>query len=595
MALAACSNDVETTPVTTTTTTTTGTGGTGGAGGGGGNASGKVDLLVVIDNSRGMADKHSVLAATLPELVGALVNPRCLDASGLPVAGQPATAADPCPAQSTRELRPVTDLHIGVISSSIGGHGADTCSAVSQPTENDAAHLLDRADPSGSPTVPTYESLGFLAWDPAGALTPPGETDAAALVANLGAMVLGVGQVGCGFEAQLESWYRFLVDPDPYASIAVVNGTAELQGTDQALLDQRAAFLRPDSVVAIVMLSDENDCSTRDGGQYFYANQAQTPGSPSMFLLPRPRQECATDPTDPCCLSCGEDPGNCPADPTCGTLLYPIEDNINLRCFEQKRRFGIDFLWPIDRYTTGLTAAVVPDRAGNLVPNPLFAGGRSAGDVYLAGIVGVPWQDIARQTAGSQPDLLAGLDADGHAVGGYQSAAELSANGVWALVVGTPATWVPAGDPLMRESILPRNGTNPVTGDPLMPPGSGLLANPINGHEYTITQQNDLQYACIYPLPTPRDCSSPSTICDCNDPNNNSPLCQAPNGQYGQTQYYAKGYPGRRELTLLSTLGNQAVVGSVCTAQLGNATAPDYAYRPTVAALAEALRGSLAP
>jgi hypothetical protein len=28
-------------------------------------------------------------------------------------------------------------------------------------------------------------------------------------------MVVGAGQIGCGYEAQLESWYRFLVDPTP--------------------------------------------------------------------------------------------------------------------------------------------------------------------------------------------------------------------------------------------------------------------------------------------------------------------------------------------------------------------------------------------
>lgn len=31
---------------------------------------------------------------------------------------------------------------------------------------------------------------------------------------------------------------------------------------DEALLEQRAAFLRDDSLVLIVMLTDENDCST---------------------------------------------------------------------------------------------------------------------------------------------------------------------------------------------------------------------------------------------------------------------------------------------------------------------------------------------
>ncbi len=45
---------------------------------------------------------------------------------------------------------------------------------------------------------------------------------------------------------------------------------------------------------------------------------------------------------------------------------------MNLRCFDQKRRFGIDFLNKLDRYTNALTKDQVPNRAGELVDNPLF-------------------------------------------------------------------------------------------------------------------------------------------------------------------------------------------------------------------------------
>ena len=71
---------------------------------------------------------------------------------------------------------------------------------------------------------------------------------------------------------QLEAVYRFLIDPKPYQSIttATCPGTMEPcaipQGIDQTLLAQRAAFLRDDSAVAIVNITDENDCSTVEGG-----------------------------------------------------------------------------------------------------------------------------------------------------------------------------------------------------------------------------------------------------------------------------------------------------------------------------------------
>jgi len=121
-----------------------------------------------------------------------------------------------------------------------------------------------------------------------------------------------------------------------------------------------------------------------------------------------------------------------------------------------------------------------------------------------------------------------------------------------------------------------------------------LLANPINGHEYTNTLQSDLQYACIFALPNPRDCTDPKfTACDCHDPNNDNPLCQAPDGKFGTTQYYAKAYPARRQLQLLKMLDNQGVVGSICPAQLGSHGQADFGYLPTLSAIAEAASSAL--
>ena len=59
----------------------------------------------------------------------------------------------------------------------------------------------------------------------------------------------------------------------------------------------------------------------------------------------------------------------CTSSPT----LSDLEDDINLRCWDQKRRFGIDFLYPIDRYTQALTQLNVPNRQGDLVHIPPMA------------------------------------------------------------------------------------------------------------------------------------------------------------------------------------------------------------------------------
>ncbi len=90
----------------------------------------KIDLLLTIDNSRSMADKHEILALAIPDLVNRLVNPRCVDKKGSPAAQQPNDPLAACPTAGTkREFAPILDIHIGVITSSIGGHGADACDA----------------------------------------------------------------------------------------------------------------------------------------------------------------------------------------------------------------------------------------------------------------------------------------------------------------------------------------------------------------------------------------------------------------------------------------------------------------------------------
>jgi hypothetical protein len=554
----------------------------------------KIDIVVSVDNSRSMADKQQILSLALADLVQSLTNPSCIDAMGNQASTQPATSVDPCPAGTTREFAPIFDIHVGIITSSLGGHGSDACSVTNDvqscpgspnPSNNDQGHLISRTDACSASMVPTYQDQGFLAWDPSGKLVPAGDSSAADFTSKFSAMVLGVGQVGCGYESQMESWYRFLADPEPYKDITLQAGKATPSGTDTVLLQQRSRFLRPDSLLAILMLSDEDDCSIKESGQFYYAAQQQNPqDSKKKFHLPRARQICQTNPNDPCCRSCGQASPGCPADPTCTTnptLNDAGEDDINLRCFDQKRRFGIDFLYGIDRYTMALTSATVPTRDGSLVPNPIFSDLdptdgvttiRDPGLVVIAGIVGVPWQDVARNPA----DLSQG----------YKTAEELAqpVNGggdAWSVILGDPANYVAPTDPHMVESVQPRAG--------LPGPNSAPNADPINGHEYTIAN-NDLQYACVFNLPQPRDCSVMGVNgCDCNLGTDN-PLCDPTTKTL---QVRAKAYPGQRELSMLKGVGTQGVVASICPVQVTDATRADYAYRPAVAALVERVKGRL--
>jgi hypothetical protein len=549
-----------------------------------------MDLLLSIDNSRSMADKQAILALTIPDLIKSLVNPPCLDGlTGLPSPNQPASPLDVCPdIGSQRRMEPVTDLHIGVITSSLGGHGADSCPDVQQDipqcaptanlTNNDHGRLVARLDPCTQSPAPTYQNKGFLAWDPEAALSPPGESviddgNGKGLTPALRDMVLGTGQIGCGYESQLESIYRFLADPNPYETISIVSGKATPMGIDQALLAQRAEFLRPDSLLAILMLTDENDCSIKEYGYFYYVGQLRN--GATNVRMPRARKICETDPNDPCCKSCGQADGSCPADPTCANpnggpaLLTAEEDDVNLRCWDQKRRFGIDFLYPTDRYVDAFRNAEISDNAGNVLPNPIFSDLldqkrpiRDPGLVMFAGIVGVPWQALARDV--TNPKL------------GFKNASELATpdqNGLttWDKILGDLSGHVKPADPIMYESIKPRAGTDTA----------------INGGERTIPFNDDLQYACIFPLlpGSERDCSDPNLSgCDCQAADNDNPLC-APNPNNGNArtlQVNAKAYPSLRQLEVIKRLDYQGIVTSACPVQVNDKSyeAKDFGYRP---------------
>src|SRR5262249_41381997 len=144
--------------------------------------------------------------------------------------------------------------------------------------------------------------------------------------------------------------------------------------------------------------------------------------------------KCADNPNDKCCFNCGAQvaPVGCPpatTDPACqqGELLT-ADDQPSIRCFNQKQRYGVDFLYPVQRYIDGFTKPQVPNRKGEMVANPLFldpncsvtnaCAARDKNLVSVTAIVGVPWQDIA-------------VDP-GDLTKGFKTTKRLDADGVWA-------------------------------------------------------------------------------------------------------------------------------------------------------------------
>ena len=83
----------------------------------------KVDLLFMIDNSASMGDKQAYLGAAIPDLVARLATPNCINASNGSVVGSSTLDADGnavCPAGTEPEFPAVHDMHVGIVSSSLG-------------------------------------------------------------------------------------------------------------------------------------------------------------------------------------------------------------------------------------------------------------------------------------------------------------------------------------------------------------------------------------------------------------------------------------------------------------------------------------------
>jgi hypothetical protein len=567
----------------------------------------KIDLLVMVDNSASMLDKQKILADAVPDLVKGLLQPKCVDKTTREPTGVSSDPTKPdkdmCPPGSEPAFPPITDMHIGVISSSLGGMGSSTdCGPVADRHNDDRGHLLARG-PSGD--VAAAGDLHFLAWypdvennrdkvrhpDP----PVPKTTDVDALGKAFRDLIVGVGQNGCGLEAQLESVYRFLIQPDPWTSIVKVDRPPSKDiatygppnEIDVELLRQRAAFLRPDSLVAVIVLTDEDDSS---------ADPLSFGGSGWRFMEKYPRERataaCATDPASADCTSCFFDTSA----PGCSAPRYTEEeDQLNVRFHRMKQRFGVDPQFPISRYVDGFTKLRVPlrdrehDANGVYAPqatctNPLFAarlpsrpdedlcklprGPRLPGLVYFAVIGGVP---NALIPDGLTPDGKQTID--------------------WTKVLGRdPSRWDETGiDPHMIQSTSPRAG--------LAAPSASDDADPIHGREWT-TNGGDLQFACTFdlyerdatgtPVPVLRDCKGTET-CDC-DGKKDLPLC-APGDPTVQVK--GKAYPTRRQLMLARDLDRQGIATSLCPKQLTDPSADDYGYRPAMRAITSRLERSL--
>lgn len=619
----------------------------------------KIDLLFAIDDSSSMGDKQKFLKESVPILLTRLVSPNCINEQGA------VTGSSPCAAGSKPEFDAITDIHVGVVTSSLGTAG-DICkdNGTEPPTRNRHAELFAPTTPAAS--APATEPSKFLAWYPdvtrdfpSSAPTKPYKTTNTLISAFQSFFTelasgdttgtSGIGQNGCGIEAQLESVYQFLVQPDPFNAYG--SGSPVRQGIRENILKQRKDFLRPDSLVAVIMLTDENDASIDPevfggGGSRFSSFDFGAVGSvPASTKLkdapysginstrgtsfPKGTAACAnlknaSAAVIEACTTCAVKPTS----PECADpYLAPEDDSLNTRYARMKQRYGLDPLFPISRYVRGFSSTTVPKRdeehsangtyqpqAGTCV-NPLFAaslpassaeelcalekGVRTSDLVYFAVIGGVP-QDLLREGGKPKPYLsendwvkILGKNPDKYDFDGIDPRMyELGTPRIAAALAAQNVAANPAGIDEVRAAVNA---------------GKTAAANP----DFVIADRNtnvlgkegsfgaDLNYACTFPIApralTANDVNGPG---ECNKYYDNE-ACN-PAGKSADTanrnQIRAKAYPTTRELQVARALGTRGIAASLCPIKITSANPnedADYGYNPAVKAIVDRLADAI--
>jgi hypothetical protein len=182
-----------------------------------------LDVLFVIDDSSSTADKQALFAQNFPRFVDAL--------DGF--------------------YKGKRNLHIGVVSTTVGTGGAQFPGCPSAaPSDDGRLHAVPVAGA-------TVNGVACSSCSVTGTFLSDVESGAGARNANFNCpgtnplatalpCIAELGTGGCGFEAPLEAMKR------------------ALDGSNVT----NAGFLRDDAYLAVIILTDEDDCSVRDSGLF---------------------------------------------------------------------------------------------------------------------------------------------------------------------------------------------------------------------------------------------------------------------------------------------------------------------------------------
>ena len=237
-----------------------------------------LDVLFVVDNSLSMATEQANLHAQLPHLIRVLTS------------GDRNPELPPEPGNAERYFTPVSSLHLGVITSELGvmraplpPWAAQQLAACANDNASDDGLLQtrttvatngDTATVDGqvtrilpNPACPAVDpQLGYLALETKDK-TDEQLADESERTAREFGCISTVGVKGCAFEQQLEAMLKAVA---PSTQGDFVGTTPQGHGKPNGA---NKGFVRDDALLVVVQVTDEDDCSIKDGGQVLFETQ----------------------------------------------------------------------------------------------------------------------------------------------------------------------------------------------------------------------------------------------------------------------------------------------------------------------------------
>lgn len=221
------------------------------------------DLLFVVDNSGSMRQEQAALRDQFPKLVTTLTS------------GVTSTGA---------RFPALTDLHLGVVSADMGLAGIPNnfpgCNTQRHINGGDDGVLLHPGNtgPGCSSDYPPW--LSYIS----------GRDDPTKLAQDF-SCISNLGTSGCGFEQQLEAglkalWPKSYIDADgnvyppeknPILFLSTTSEGRFGHGDTPTTQGGNAGFLRKDALLAIVVVTDEEDCSSKNTGHFISTNDPNNP------------------------------------------------------------------------------------------------------------------------------------------------------------------------------------------------------------------------------------------------------------------------------------------------------------------------------